>query len=501
MVLQDLGEKLLASLGRLASAKQVDDEFFKDFMKEVVNALREADVATPSVLQFMKGVKDKVDLKNLPPGMSARKIIHREVLNQLIAMVDPGRDPYRPVKGRPNVYMMVGLQGAGKTTTCAKLGGYYKRLGWKAAVVAADTFRAGAREQLMQNAQQVGISYYVDFDTQDPVAVALAGVEKYKKERFDMIIVDTSGRHMQESALFEEMQQMEAAINPDEVIFVLDGTIGQMASVQAKAFAEAVSVGSIIVTKLDSSAKGGGALSAVAATNSPIAYYGTGEAMVMLEEFQAQGFVSRMLGFGDASSLARKIEQIDKDKQKEIADSILKGQFTFRELYSQYTTVLEMGDLSSLIDSMGMGKLVGKGQTPESMEDNVKKMLVVMDSMTDREMGQPDLLRDEGRKRRIAAGSGCNLAFVQYVVDEQKRWAQMFKKMDRGALSRLAMMEAPKGMNQRQLQQDLQCMARSMDPQMLQQLGGINGLSNIMQKTWQAEKQAGKPGPPAKGKK
>jgi signal recognition particle subunit SRP54 len=304
---------------------------------------------------------------------------------------------------------------------------------------------------------------------------------------------------MQESALFEEMRQLEEAIDPDEVIFVLDGTIGQAASAQAQAFADAVSIGSIIVTKLDSSAKGGGALSAVAATKSPISYYGTGEGMQMLEEFDANGFVSRMLGLGDAHSLARRIEQIDKDKQKEITDSILKGQFTFKELYSQYQTVLEMGDLGSLVDSMGLAKALPRGLSSANMEENVKRMLIVMDSMTDREMGQPDLLRDESRKRRIAAGCGLPLAFVQYVVDEQKRWAQMFKKMDRGALSRLAQVETPKGMNNRQMQQDLHAMARSMNPQMLQQLGGINGLSQIMQKTWEAEKQAKATG--GKGKK
>jgi signal recognition particle subunit SRP54 len=212
--------------------------------------------------------------------------------------------------------------------------------------------------------------------------------------------------------------------------------------------------------------------------------------MTLLEEFEAHGFVSRMLGFGDAGSLARKIDEIDKDKQKKIAESIMKGQFTFRELYSQYQTVLEMGDLSQLMDSMGMSRLIAKGLSATSMEDNVKRMLIVMDSMTDKEMGNPELLRDESRRRRIAAGCGLPLGFVQYVIDEQKRWAQMFKKMDKGALSRLAQMETPKGMNARQMQQDLQNMARSMNPQMLQQLGGINGLSALMQKTWQAEKQA-----------
>jgi signal recognition particle subunit SRP54 len=321
------------------------------------------------------------------------------------------------------------------------------------------------------------------------VDVALAGVNKYKKLKYDMIIVDTSGRHYQEQALFEEMKELEAAIEPDEVIFVLDATIGQAAFQQAKAFGEAVDVGSIIITKLDSSSKGGGALSAVAATGSPIAFYGTGEGMTQIEEFEPHGFVSRMLGMGDAGSLARKIEEIDLDKQKEVAESIMAGHFAFRQMYDQYQTLLNMGDLSSLVDAMGMNKFMPKGGAPISMEDNVKRMLRVMDSMTDQEMDNPQLMRDDSRRRRIAAGSGMSLPFVQYVVDEQKRWAEMFKKMNKNVISRLTQMENSKGSNPKQMQQDLQAMARSMNPQMLRQLGGIGGLTNIMQKTWQAGQQ------------
>jgi signal recognition particle subunit SRP54 len=166
----------------------------------------------------------------------------------------------------------------------------------------------------------------------------------------------------------------------------------------------------------------------------------------------ARDFVSRMLGFGNAVSLARKIDEIDKGKQKQIAESIIKGQFTFRDLYSQYQTVLEMGDLSSLIESMGMTKFVPKGISSSNMEGNVKRILIVMDSMTGAEMEYPDLLRDESRKKRIATGYGLPFNFVKYAVDEQKRWAQMLKQMDKSALQRLTQIEAPKGMNFRQMQ-------------------------------------------------
>ena len=481
MVLQDLGEKILVGLNKLATAKKIDDAFFKEFMTDMVNALKAADVNQMTIINFMKEVKAKVNLADLPPGISARKVIEREVLNALVRMIDPGTEPWQPDKEHCNIIMMVGLQGAGKTTTCTKLGNYYKKRNWKVGVIAADTFRAGAREQLMQNAQQVNIPYYVDFVNENPVEVALAGVEKFRREKYNMIIVDTSGRHMQESALFAEMQELEDAINPDQVIFVLDGTIGQMAYNQAKAFSEAVGVGSIIVTKLDSDAKGGGALSAVAATNSPILFYGTGEDMSSLEVFNARGFVSRMLGFGDVMAISRKLEEIDMDKQKELAQNILDGHFTFREMYSQYQTILEMGDISSLIDSMGMKQFMPKDASQQSMVDVIKKFLVVIDSMTEEEVENPPLLRDESRRRRLCMGAGVSLQFVNYLVDEQKRFRQMFDKLNPKVLNQLITMDTdPSQMNSRAIQQAMGGLRNAMDPKMLRQIGGMEGLSRMM---------------------
>ncbi|KAH0793299.1 SRP54-type protein [Histomonas meleagridis] len=489
MVLQDLGEKLLEGFNKLANAKKVDDTFFKQFIREIVAALKEADVNQMTIIKFMKDITSKVKINELPPGVSPRKIIEREVLNALVTMIDPKTEAFQPTKGRTNVYMMVGLQGSGKTTTCTKLGNFYKRRGWKVGVIGADTFRAGAREQLMQNALQANIPYYIDLDNNDPIEISLAGLAKFKKEKFDLVIVDTSGRHMQESQLFAEMQQLEDAIQPDEVIFVLDGTIGQMAESQARAFSKAVSVGSIIVTKLDSDAKGGGALSAVAATGSPISFYGTGEGIDSLEVFDAKSFISRMLGFGDVMAFARKMEEIDMDKQKEIAQRILDGHFTFKEMYQQYQTVLEMGDLSALIDTMGMKQYMPREISSRDMSDNVKRMLYVMDSMTDEEMENPILLREENRKKRIARGCGMPLVFVQYVIEEQKRFAKMFSKMSKPMLEQLIQMDQnPNSLNERSIKQTLGSMSRAMDPKMLQQLGGVTGLSNLMKKSMAASK-------------
>ena len=189
-------------------------------------------------------------------------------------LVDPGVKPYQPKKGKSNVIMFVGLQGSGKTTTCTKLAWYYQKKGWKACLVCADTFRAGAYDQLKQNATKARIPFYGSYTEADPVVIAADGAAMFKEEGFEIIIVDTSGRHYQEDALFEEMLAVSNAVTPDNIIFVMDASIGQACEAQAKAFKEKVDVGSVVITKLDGHAKGGGALSAVAATRSPVIFIG-----------------------------------------------------------------------------------------------------------------------------------------------------------------------------------------------------------------------------------
>lgn len=195
------------------------------------------------------------------------------------------QEPFRPKKGRSNVIMFVGLQGAGKTTTCTKLASYYHRRGFKTGLVCADTFRAGAFDQLKQNATKAKIPYYGSYTEMDPVKVSKEGVDKFKKEKFEVIIVDTSGRHRQEDALFQEMVEIGQAVKPNQTIMVLDASIGQAAEAQSKAFKESSNFGAIILTKMDGHAKGGGAISAVAATKTPIVFIGTGEHINDLEPF------------------------------------------------------------------------------------------------------------------------------------------------------------------------------------------------------------------------
>lgn len=287
--------------------------------------------------------------------------------------MNPEAQPYVMQRNKPNVVMFVGLQGAGKTTTIGKFANFYQRKGWRTAMVCADTFRAGAFDQLKQNATKLRVPFYGSYTEADPVRIAEEGVAQFRKENFEVIIVDTSGRHRQESALFDEMQEIQTAVKPDNIVFVMDATQGQAVSDQATSFKEAVPIGSVIITKLDGHAKGGGALSAVAATGSPIIFLGSGEHFDDLDPFNAQSFVSRLLGMGDMRGLMEEMNSVvDKDKQPELMDRFGKGLFTLRDMYEQFSSVMKMGPLSKV-----MGMIPGMPswmQAAAGGEDGTNKM-------------------------------------------------------------------------------------------------------------------------------
>jgi len=303
MVLQELGGKLTAALQKMQSVTVISEEVLDKMLKDISAALLEADVNVKVVLQLRKAIKTRAALEEECAGANRRKLIQRAVVEELTAMVDPGVEPPKIQKGKPNVIMFVGLQGAGKTTTIAKFANHYLRKGFKCCMVCADTFRAGAYDQLKQNATKLRCPFYGSYTEADPVRIASEGVEQFKKEKYEVIIVDTSGRHRQEEALFEEMQEIRAAVDPQNVIFVLDATQGQAVHEQAESFHEAIDIGSVVITKLDGHAKGGGALSAVAATGAPILFLGSGEHFDDFEPFVAGSFVSRLLGMGDMTGL------------------------------------------------------------------------------------------------------------------------------------------------------------------------------------------------------
>ncbi|KAF3323403.1 Signal recognition particle protein 1 [Carex littledalei] len=270
--------------------------------------------------------------------------------------------------------------------------------------------------------------YYME---SDPVKIAVEGVERFKKENCDLIIVDTSGRHKQEAALFEEMWQVSEATKPDLVIFVMDSSIGQAAFDQAQAFKQSVAVGAVIVTKMDGHAKGGGALSAVAATKSPVIFIGTGEHMDEFEIFDVKPFVSRLLGMGDLSGLMDKIhEVVPTDQQPELVQKLSEGTFTLRLMYELYQNIMKMGPIGQVF-SMFPGfnqELMPKGHEKEN-QAKIKRYMIMMDSMTNAELDSTNPKMNESRIMRIARGSGRTVRDVMEMIEEYKRFAKSFTKL------------------------------------------------------------------------
>ncbi|CAD6237700.1 GSCOCG00008308001-RA-CDS [Cotesia congregata] len=396
-------------------------------LKEICAALLEADVNIRLVKKLRENVRSVIDFDDMAGGLNKRRMIQSAVFKELVKLIDPGVKAYQPVKGRPNIIMFVGLQGAGKTTTCTKLAYHYLKKNWKACLVCADTFRAGAYDQIKQNATKARIPFYGSYTESDPVVIAQDGVEMFKKEGYEIIIVDTSGRHKQEESLFEEMLQVSNAVQPDNIIFVMDATIGQACESQAKAFKDRVNVGSIIITKLDGHAKGGGALSAVAATQSPVIFIGTGEHIDDLEPFKTKPFISKLLG---------------------------------------------MGDIEGLIDKV----------------NELKRLMTIMDSMNDAELDNRDgaklFSKQPGRITRLAHGSGVTEKEVKDLITQYTKFAAVVKRMG-GIKGLFKGGDMSKNVNQTQMAKLNQQMAKMMDPRVLHQMGGLNGLQNMMKQIQQ----------------
>jgi signal recognition particle subunit SRP54 len=310
----------------------------------------------------------------------------------------------------------------------------------------------------------------------DPVKIAEEGVTFFKEKKFEIIIVDTSGRHKQEEALFDEMKQVSNAIKPQEIIFVMDSHIGQACHDQALAFKNAVDIGSVIITKLDGHAKGGGALSAVAATESPIIFIGTGEHFDEFEKFNPESFIKRLLGMGDIKGLFEKVQEVySKETQEKLAKNLSKGIFSLRDMRDQYTSVMKMGPLDKVVNMIpGMSNLMPEGSEKEASK-KMKRYLCMMDSMTDGELDGKNKI-DESRIKRIARGSGVTILEVKIMLEEYKRFSKIIERMGglvKGKGADLANIQRNPGQFMNRLNGVL--------PQnLINSMGGAGGLMNMM---------------------
>ncbi len=435
----NLTERLGKTLKNLRGQGRLTEGNIKDTLREVRMALLEADVALPVVTDFIDKVRERAlgqeVQASLSPGQSLIKVVQAE----LVKVMGEANEALDLKANPPAVILMAGLQGAGKTTTVAKLGRWLQNnQKKKVGVVSADVYRPAAIKQLQTLAEDLSLEFFDSDISQKPVDIATRAIEAAKKKFLDVVIVDTAGRLHIDEQMMAEIKELHAAINPVETLFVVDSMTGQDAANTAKAFHDALPLSGVILTKADGDARGGAALSIRHITGKPIKFIGVGEKTDALEPFYPDRVASRILGMGDMLSLIEEIEQkADKKKAEKLARKIQKGKsFDLEDLREQLIQMQDMGGVGAMID-----KLPGMGDVPKNLKDKVNdkelaRQIAVINSMTAQERRFPDLIKGN-RKKRIARGCGQELQDVNRVLKQHKMMAKMMKRMTKGNMTNM----------------------------------------------------------------
>lgn len=418
-----LGETLRNALESLRKATVLDKDAIKEAVKEIQRALIASDVEVSLVLELSKKIED-LSFREPPKGLTRREHIIKSTYDSLTELLGGKRkSPENPKK-----ILLVGLFGSGKTTSTAKLAKYYMKRGKKVGVIAGDTFRPAAFEQLQQLSEKTAIPFYGDKKEKDAAKVVATGLKQFKD--YDLVIADSAGRDALDKDLVLEIKRIHAALKPDETWLVLSADIGQIAKKQAKAFHEAVGVNGVMITKIDGSAKGGGALAACKETNSSVYFIGTGEKIDDIEEFNAQRYLGRIMGYGDLEALLEKAREISEEEVLSPED-IFEGNFNLRIFYQQLKAARKIGPLSKIAEMVGL-----KMQIPQEQldigEEKLEGFKFMMDSMTAEELEDPELL-SSARIGRVAKGSGKTDAEVRELIKQYKQMKNMFKKFKKMA--------------------------------------------------------------------
>ncbi len=429
MALDRLGSSLYEAMKKIFKASVVDEATVKELARDIQRALLQADVNVKLVLEISKRIEDRALQEKVPAGVSRREHVIKVVYEELTRFLGDKPVPVKIEPGKRKIMMLVGIQGSGKTTAASKLVRYFQKRGLKSALVCADTYRPGAYAQLQQLANRINVPIYGNPKEKNAVKVACEGLKLFGDK--DIVIIDTAGRHKEEQELIKEMKSLEKNIHPDEIMLVIDGTIGQQALVQAQAFNQATPIGSIMVTKLDGTARGGGALSAVAATGAPIKFIGTGEKIEDLEPFVPSRFVGRLLGMGDLQTLIEKVKDAEIKVPEKKAKAILSGKFTLTDMYDQFEAMKGMGTFKKLLKMLPGG---ASYDIPEDMldaaEGRLEKWRVMIQSMTPGERENPKIF-NSSRVKRVARGSGTSEKDVKELLKQYVMMQRMLKTMRR----------------------------------------------------------------------
>ncbi|MDH5765224.1 MAG: signal recognition particle protein [Gammaproteobacteria bacterium] len=446
-----LSDRLAKTVRNLRGQGRLTEDNISDTLRDVRMALLEADVALPVVRDFIDRVKQRAIgqevMTSLSPGQAFIKIVDEELVSTMGAANEELNLSAQP----PAVVLMAGLQGAGKTTTVAKLAKLLKeRHNKKVMVVSCDVYRPAAIKQLETLAQQVEATFFPSQKDQDPVVIAKAAIDAARKQFQDVLLVDTAGRLHIDNEMMAEIQRIYKAVNPVETLFVVDSMTGQDAANTAKVFNDSLELTGVVLTKTDGDARGGAALSIRQITGKPIKFLGAGEKVDALEPFYPDRLASRILGMGDVLSLVEEVEQkVDKDKAARLAKKVQKGKaFDFNDLKDQLEQMMTMGGLGGLLDKLpGMGQL--PGNVKDKMNDrDVKRMIAVIQSMTPKERSFPDIIKGS-RKRRIAMGAGVQVQDVNRLIKQQTQMRKMMKKFAKGGMGKMMKMmkgKMPSGM-------------------------------------------------------
>jgi signal recognition particle subunit SRP54 len=441
----NLTERFTKTLKNIRGQGRLTESNIQETLREVRMALLEADVALPVVKDFVEHVKQRAlgqDVQtSLSPGQAFVKIVNEE----LIAVMGNANEKLSFATQPPAVILMAGLQGAGKTTTVAKLARHLKESERRSVTVAsADVYRPAAIEQLKTLAAEVGADFFPSDASQDPVEIAQAALAHARKKYKDVLIIDTAGRLHIDTEMMDEIQRIHAAVKPIETLFVVDSMTGQDAANTAKAFGDALPLTGVVLTKTDGDARGGAALSVRHITGKPIKFLGIGEKTTALERFHPDRIASRILGMGDILTLIEDAERkIDKDKAEKLVNKIQKGKsFDLNDYYDQLQQLKNMGGIAAMLDKMPGGANVPQHVREKVNDNEWLQQTHIIDSMTRQERQFPDLINNS-RKARIAKGSGTDVQDVNKLLKQYDQMQKMMKKFKKGNL--LNMMRGMKG--------------------------------------------------------
>lgn len=436
---ENLSERLSGTIKRLRGQARLTESNIKEALREVRMALLEADVALPVVRKFIDTVRERAVgqevLQSLSPGQALVKVVNDE----LIKVMGESNESLDLKTQPPAVLMVAGLQGAGKTTSVAKLALWLReRAAKKVLLVSCDVHRPAAIQQLKTLAAQVEVDFFPSDASQDPVSIAKSAISQARKQFSDVLIIDTAGRLHVDEQMMHEIKRIHSAVDPVETLFVVDSMTGQDAANSAKAFNEALPLTGVFLTKADGDARGGAALSVRHVTGKPIKFIGTGEKINALEPFYPDRVASRILGMGDVLSLVEEAHRnVDQKQARKLANKLSKGKgFNLEDLRGQMEQMMSMGGVTSLLD-----KLPGIANVPQAVKNqaqdrDLKRMIAIINSMTPQERQFPQLIKGS-RKRRIALGSGTKVQDVNRLLKQHTQMQKMMKKFSKGGMNKM----------------------------------------------------------------